>query len=145
MASSVNYGSSPQPESWAIAGRQVSRRSAAQIGVVAANPNLTGGREHVHHDAVFQHLDAVRHVGGHGQTFAGAHDLLTAATDKPDRPALYHRDLLVDMAVFRHDATLLQLDPRDGDVLPVNDFAAKVRVHLLGGHRVPGLKFHREI
>ena len=58
------------------------------------------------------------------------------------RAALHVGDLLVDVAVLRHDGTFEDLEPRDRHLPAMNHLADDHGVHLLGRQLLPIVEFH---
>src|SRR5262249_55548757 len=101
-----------------------SRLGVTQISVGLVEPVLAWRIEDVYVDGIFHGLSLVRHVRRNAENFARTNDDFLAVNPELQRAFHDVGELLVHMTVFRHDATLLQQDASQhelvsGDHLPV--------------------------
>src|SRR5262249_26885465 len=87
-----------------------SRLGVTEISVGLVEPVLTWRIEDVYVDRIFDGLGLVRHVGGNAEDFARTNNDFLAVNPELQRAFHDVGELLVHMAVLRHDATLLQQD-----------------------------------
>lgn len=105
------------PSSW------ISSQLLAQIGVVAAAPVIPGRRENIHGDGIFERHDVVRRIRGNVENIARLEHHFAPAQMETQFPLLKHGDLLVDMRVFRDDASLGEMDARDRQFVAMDHLA----------------------
>src|SRR5208283_5566141 len=108
-----------------------------QVGVGFIDPVGAGRVKNVEIDGIRERLGPVRHVGRNGQNFARIHHNLFAIDPEFQRAFQDVSDLLVVMAVLRNDASLLEQDASEHDVLPDHEVAAKQGVQNFDFDRTP--------
>jgi len=110
----------------------------AQICVGFIDPVGARRVKDVEIDGVHERLGPMRHVGRNGQNFARVHDDLFAIDPEFQRAFQDVSDLLIVMAVLGHDASLLEQDASEHDVLPDHEVAAKQWVQSFDFDGTPG-------
>jgi hypothetical protein len=116
--------------------------SAAQIGVVAANPVLSNGCKNIDREAVLERLDRMGGVRRDFERLSGRDDLLAVVEDEPQFPRLEHRDLLVLVTMPGYDSSFQKGQPRNSDAAGMDHLPNRVRIHLFFRNLVPGMQPH---
>src|SRR6267143_2696311 len=96
-----------------------------QISVGPIDPVGARRVEDVEIDGICERLGPVWHVGRNGQDLARIHHNLFAVDPEFQRPLQDVGDLLVVVAVFGHNASLLEQHAGKHDILPNHEVAAK--------------------
>ena len=110
---------------------------AAQIFVGLVDPVSPRWTKNIKVYSIGQRLGFVRHVGRNRQNLARVHNDFFAVDPELQRTFQDVGDLLVDVAVLGHDATLLQQDTCQHNVLADDELALEKRIQVFQLDRAP--------
>ena len=108
-----------------------------EILVGLVDPIRTGRIEDVEVNGIFERLSLVRHVGRNAERFAGVDHDHFSVDPELERSFQDVGQLLVGVAVLRHDAAFFQQHARQHDFLPYYELTLQQRRQILKQNAAP--------